>query len=178
MCWFQVRMTCRAFTTDLAAFFSCWVVLAVLSHFPIKVLEHDLLNMPSSSLSPFKYLHLGLVTVDVALLSHFRHFFSRLFFCPQIVTTLAYFQPFLGLSPSSLGLKGVRTINCTTRSQTLPAEVFVNSLPSLGLSLGVLNLISPCCSPQFLGVFDTHGLFLVFIRLMSDLFDPLYPPPS
>ena len=73
-------MTCRAFTTDLAAFFSCWVVLAVLSHFPVKVLEHDLLNMPSSSLSPFKYLHLGLVTVDVALLSHFRHFFSRLFF--------------------------------------------------------------------------------------------------
>ena len=69
-------MTCRAFTTDLAAFFSCWVVLAVLFHFPIKVLEQDLLNMPSSSLSPFKYLHLGLVTVDVALLSHFRHFFS------------------------------------------------------------------------------------------------------
>ena len=128
LCWFQVRMTCRAFTTDLAAFFSCWVVLAVLFHFPIKVLEQDLLNMPSSSLSPFKYLHLGLVTVDVALLSHFRHFFSRLFFCPQIVTTLAYFQPFLGLSPSSLGLKGVRTINCTTRSQTLQTSPLVVNL--------------------------------------------------
>ena len=80
MCWFQVRVTCRAFTAVLAAFSSCWVVLAVLFHFPVKVLEQDLLNMPSSSLSPFKYLHLGLVTVDVALLSHFRHFFSSFFF--------------------------------------------------------------------------------------------------
>ena len=94
LCWFQVRMTCRAFTTDLAAFFSCWVVLAVLSHFPVKVLGHDLLNMPSSSLSPFKYLHLGLVTVDVALLSHFRHFFSRLFFWPSDCDDLGLLSAF------------------------------------------------------------------------------------
>ena len=32
--------------------FSCWVLFAALFHFPMKVLEHGLLNMPSSSLSP------------------------------------------------------------------------------------------------------------------------------
>ena len=94
MCWFQVRVTCRAFTAVLAAFSSCWVVLAVLFHFPVKVLEQDLLNMPSSSLSPFKYLHLGLVTVDVALLSHFRHFFSRLFFLPSDCDDLGLLSAF------------------------------------------------------------------------------------
>ena len=50
---FQVRMTCRSFWHGRARrLFSCWVLFAALFHFPIKVLEHGLLNMPSSSLSP------------------------------------------------------------------------------------------------------------------------------